>query len=295
MGRAWEVKIMPDSSESKKLKQDSEPGKPHIVGKSNSVSEDVKETFPRRRFLKQAAVLGSAAGAIGLGGADFMRPSVAMSNQPVSYSWEGDSNGNFGLYNPVGRQVLSVSERGLMTFFSPPAPGVGSDFRVNYSNSLFGSGIPRIAFAMKWARVLSSQSFSVISPQDWEVVYLMVGHLKVTGYTGISPITFTVNYTDPPGDNFTATLCSIIPTQSPQNTDFSPVCEDIHTASEITIAVNLPSDATVTNMQGYLTFIEVDRRPGGEFNKNVPDGMDTGDANQQLMGFSIGEWDGQLI
>lgn len=249
----------------------------------------------RRKFLTRAAVLGAGAGAIGLGGAGMLKSANALSATNTGYDWDMDSQGNFGLFDSEGIEILSFSDRGELVLFYPnTSTRQGSDLRVNFSNSLFGSGIPRIAFAMKWGSVLGSESVTVFSPPRWDVVYLMVGHLKITGFSGTNPVTFTVNYTDPPGANFTATLCSVLPTENLQNTDFSPVCEDIGQGTKITISVNLGEGDTVENMQGYLTFVEVDRRPGGSFNKSVPLGMDTGDANLQLNGFSIGAWDGQL-
>jgi hypothetical protein len=249
----------------------------------------------RRKFLKKTAIMGGGAGLLGLGSTGLIRAAAVASGPAQDYFWAEDSNGNYGLYDTSGTEMLSVTNEGLVDLFYPnTSTEPGPDLRVNFSNSLFGSGIPRIAFAMKWGSILTSDSVFVIAPQDWIVVYLMVGHLKITGYSGTSPITFTVNYTDPPGHNFTATLCSVTPSENIQNTDFSPVCEDIRPGSKITVSVNLGAGDTVTNMQGYLTFLEVDRRPGGDYNTYVPKGLDKGDANLQLAGFSKGEWSGQL-
>lgn len=250
----------------------------------------------RRQFLRRTALVGGGTvSAMGIGGAGFLKVPKAYAAKSTSFDWNEDAKGRYGLFDSSGTEILSVDNRGQLALFYPYSrTGSGSDIRVDFSNSLFGSGIPRIAFAMKWNMVLDSQSFSVTSPQDWDVVYLMVGHLKITGFSGSNPVNFTVNYIDPPGDNFTATLCSVTPTISPQNTDFSPVCEDIHSGSKITISIDLGAGNSVANMQGYLTFVELDRRPGGSYNLAVPEGMNTGDANQQLMGFSTGSWDGQL-
>lgn len=252
----------------------------------------------RRAFLSKAARLGGVAGAGILGAGDLLKTSneaFAANQATAGYKWKTDSYGNLGMFDSNGTEILSITDQGLLTLFAPSSSnGPGSDLRVNYSNSLFGSGIPRIGFAMKWGKVTSSESVTVQAPQVWDVVYLMVGHLKITGYEGINPVTFTVNYTDPTGYNFTGTLCSVTPTTKVQNVDFSPICEDIGYGTDITVSVNLGVGDSVENMQGYLTFIEVDRRPGGQFNINVPSGMNEGDANQQLMGFSTGDWDGQL-
>lgn len=168
------------------------------------------------------------------------------------------------------------------------------DLRVDYSNSLFDSEYFENRLCYGVGEVLNSQNFSATSPNDWEVVYLMVGHLKITGYSETEPVSFTVNYTDPPGHNFPATLCSVVPTQRVQNTDFTPICEDIGTSTKITISIDLAEGDSVTNMKGYLAFLEVDRRPGRTFNPAVSEGMNTGDANQRLVGFSTGAWDGKL-